>query len=67
VLALLYQIIFGYTFAGFAVLFLILPLNAWALAGMQRLRAEMIKKTDFRTRTLNEILQAIKVVCVTRS
>lgn len=62
VLALLYQLLYGYAFAGFAVLALLLPLNGWAVAGMQKARAEMIVKTDTRTRLLNEVLQAIKVV-----
>jgi hypothetical protein len=62
VLALLYQILYAYTFVGFLVLVVILPLNGWAVGGMQRARQEMIGKTDIRTRLLNEVLQAIKVV-----
>ena len=43
-LALLYQIIYAYTFTGFAVLVLILPLNGWAVSGMQRARAAIGRK-----------------------
>ena len=61
-LGLLYQIIYAYTFVGFSVLVLILPLNGIALKGMNEARGEMVKKTDVRTRLLNEVMQAIKVV-----
>lgn len=64
VLALLYELIYGYAFTGFAVLLLILPINILVQRGMQRTRGEMILRTDRRTKLLNEVLQAIKIVRV---
>ena len=55
---------YAYTFTGFAVLVVILPLNGFVLKNMQAARAGMVAKTDIRTRMLNEVLQAIKVVRV---
>ncbi|XP_043928090.1 multidrug resistance-associated protein 1-like [Protopterus annectens] len=48
--------------AGFAVLLLIIPLNAFVASRMKALRKTHLKAKDQRVKLLNEILQGIKIL-----
>eukprot|EP00698_Gefionella_okellyi_P017609 TRINITY_DN5180_c0_g1_i1.p1 TRINITY_DN5180_c0_g1~~TRINITY_DN5180_c0_g1_i1.p1 ORF type:complete len:1377 (-),score=356.53 TRINITY_DN5180_c0_g1_i1:83-4213(-) len=61
-LALLYQQLGPYVFAGFTVVFLTMPINILSTSRMTAARRLMIDATDQRAKTVNEALQSIKVI-----
>lgn len=57
----LWQILGIAVFAGLLVLIIMVPLNAFVAARLKRLQVKQMKKKDERIKTMNEILNGIKV------
>ncbi|KAF2069971.1 hypothetical protein CYY_008709 [Polysphondylium violaceum] len=61
-IGLLYRAIGWPTFVGFGLMIFAVPLNGIAAKKLTEVRRNMIKHTDARVKTTNEILQAIKII-----
>eukprot|EP00762_Andalucia_godoyi_P004436 ANDGO_08139.mRNA.1 ABC transporter C family member 3 len=61
-LSLLYIFVGPSMFAGFAMMMLLLPVQGRVSTVLARLRKEMMQFTDKRVKTINEVMQGIRVI-----
>ena len=61
-LYLLYQTLGASAFAGFFLMIILIPINGGMVAKQGQLHMQMMKHKDSRIKTINEILQGMKII-----
>ncbi|OKL63690.1 hypothetical protein UA08_00710 [Talaromyces atroroseus] len=61
-IVLLYRVLGFSSFAGIALMVLILPVNVWIARSFRNIQNEILSKTDARIHTTNEVLQNIRII-----
>jgi ABC-type multidrug transport system fused ATPase/permease subunit len=61
-IVLLYRVLGFSSFAGIALMVLILPVNVYIARSFRNIQNQILKKTDARIHTTNEVLQNIRII-----